>query len=33
MIYGQLLIDRGEVDLGTKMLNFTIEGNSKYGRK
>lgn len=32
-IYGQLLIDRGEVDLGTKMLNFTIDGNSKYGRK
>lgn len=32
-IYGQLLIDRGEVDLGTKMLNYTIKGNSKYGRK
>jgi tetratricopeptide (TPR) repeat protein len=32
-IYGQLLIDRGEVELGTKMLNFAIEGNSKYGRK
>lgn len=32
-LYGQLLIDRGEVDLGTKMLNYTIEGTSKYGRK
>lgn len=32
-IYGQLLIDRGEVDLGRKMLNYTIDGNSKYGSK
>lgn len=32
-IYGQLLIERGEVELGTKMINFAIEGNSKYGRK
>ncbi len=32
-LYGQLLIDRGEVNLGTKMLNYTIKGTSKYGRK
>ena len=32
-MYGQLLIEQGEVELGNKMLEFTIEGNSKYGRK
>lgn len=31
--YGQLLIEKGEVELGNKMLKFSIEGNSKYGRK
>jgi tetratricopeptide (TPR) repeat protein len=31
--YGHILIERGEVDLGKKMLEFTVEGNSKYGRK
>ncbi len=32
-IYGQILIERGDVELGEKMLEFSIEGNSKYGRK
>ncbi|MCK5104190.1 MAG: tetratricopeptide repeat protein, partial [Cyclobacteriaceae bacterium] len=32
-MYGQLLIESGEVELGNKMLEFSIEGNSKYGRK
>jgi tetratricopeptide (TPR) repeat protein len=30
-VYGNILIDRGEVDLGKKMLNYKIEGDSKYG--
>lgn len=32
-IYGQVLIEQGNVELGKKMLEFSIEGNSKYGRK
>ena len=32
-MYGQLLIEQGNVELGKKMLEFSIEGNSKYGRK
>jgi tetratricopeptide (TPR) repeat protein len=30
-VYGALLIERGETELGRKMLDFKIEGNSKYG--
>jgi len=30
-VYGNILIERGEEDLGKKMLNYTIEGDSKYG--
>jgi tetratricopeptide (TPR) repeat protein len=30
-VYGHLLIDRGEIELGEKMLNFQVEGSSKYG--
>lgn len=29
--YGKILIDKGEKELGMKMLNYRIEGNSKYG--
>ncbi len=31
-IYGNILIDKGEKELGNKMLEFSIKGNSKYGR-
>jgi tetratricopeptide (TPR) repeat protein len=30
-VYGTLLIEKGEIELGEKMLDFRIEGNSKYG--
>lgn len=30
-LYGNILIGQGEVELGRKMLNYKIEGNSKYG--
>jgi tetratricopeptide (TPR) repeat protein len=30
-LYGQMLIERGEAALGQKMLDFSIEGDSKYG--
>ncbi len=30
-VYGALLIEKGEIELGRKMLDFKIEGNSKYG--
>ncbi len=29
--YGKILISRGDVELGRKMLNFRVAGNSKYG--
>lgn len=32
-VYGRLLIDQGEVELGEKMLQFSIEGTSKYGNR
>ena len=32
-IYGKLLIDRGEIELGNKMLQYSISGVSKYGRE
>ena len=32
-LYGSILIDRGETELGRKMLEYRITGNSKYGRK
>lgn len=30
-LYGRILIDRGELELGEKMLQFSIKGSSKYG--
>jgi tetratricopeptide (TPR) repeat protein len=30
-IYGKILIDRGETELGNKMLEYSISGDSKYG--
>ncbi len=30
-VYGKILIERGDVELGRKMLNYKIEGDSKYG--
>ena len=32
-LYGKLLIKRGDVELGKRMLEFSIKGESKYGRK
>jgi tetratricopeptide (TPR) repeat protein len=32
-LFGQILIDRGEFELGKKMLEYKITGNSKYGRE
>jgi len=32
-LYGQILIDQGELELGKKMLEYRITGNSKYGRE
>lgn len=31
--YGHILMESGEVELGEKMLEFSVEGNSKYDRK
>ncbi len=31
-LYGNLLIEKGEIERGSKMLEFSIKGNSKYGR-
>ena len=30
-VYGQLLIDQGEIELGEKMLQYSISGPGKYG--
>ena len=32
-LYGRLLIEDGQTELGSKMLEYSIDGNSKYGRK
>lgn len=32
-LYGSILIEQGELELGRKMLEFEIKGNSKYGRE
>ena len=32
-VYGRLLIDQGEVELGEKMLQYSIKGTSKYGNR
>lgn len=32
-LYGKLLIDRGEIELGNKMLQYSIRGESKYARQ
>lgn len=32
-LYGRLLIERGEVELGKKMLDFSNKGTSKYGNQ
>jgi tetratricopeptide (TPR) repeat protein len=31
-VYGKILIEKGDVELGNKMLKFTVKGNSKYGK-
>ena len=32
-LYGRLLIEKGDVELGEKMLQFSIKGSSKYGKQ
>ena len=32
-LYGRLLIEKGDVELGEKMLQFSIKGPSKYGKQ
>lgn len=32
-LYGELLIEQGDVELGKKMIDYSIDGNGKYGRK
>ena len=32
-LYGNMLIEKGDIELGKKMLEFTVEGESKYGIK
>ncbi|MCG8306007.1 MAG: tetratricopeptide repeat protein [Cytophagales bacterium] len=32
-LYGKILIERGDVELGEKMLRFSIDGEGKYGGK
>ena len=32
-LYGELLIEQGDVELGRKMIEYSIEGNGKYGGK
>lgn len=32
-LYGKILVDRGEVELGRRMIEYSNEGDSKYGEK